>query len=68
MPTFDFECTKCGHRFSDLVSIKDKEKVRCPQCEGAVKQRFTGFLFTKTGGSGGSSCSGGSCSTCSGCN
>ena len=45
MPTFDFECLECGHRFSDFVSIKDKEKVRCPECQSKVKQRFTGFQF-----------------------
>ncbi|GAQ24192.1 MULTISPECIES: zinc ribbon domain-containing protein [Tepidanaerobacter] len=67
MPTFDFECQKCGHRFSEFVSIKDKEKVRCPICEGEVKQLFTGFLFTRKNGSGGSSCSScsGNCSSCS---
>ena len=67
MPTFDFECLQCGNQFSDFVSIKDREKVHCPKCQGAVKQRFTGFLFVKKGGSEGSFCSGGSCNTCSGC-
>ncbi len=77
MPTFDFKCNDCGHNFSEFVSIKDKEKVRCPKCGGRVSQRFTGFSYIKTGercsssscngGSSSSSCSGGSCATCSGC-
>lgn len=67
MPTFDFECKKCGHRFSEFVSIKDKDKVCCPKCEGTVKQLFTGFLFISKNQPGASSCgtcSGGSCGTC----
>lgn len=70
MPTFDFECKKCGHRFSEFVSIKNKDKVRCPKCGEDVKQLITGFIFARkgqsgeSGGSSCSSCSGGSCSTC----
>ncbi|AEE91212.1 MAG: zinc ribbon domain-containing protein [Tepidanaerobacter acetatoxydans] len=69
MPTFDFECRKCGNRFSEFVSIKDKDNVRCPECNGEVKQLFTGFLFTRKSnasstGTSCSSCSGGNCSTC----
>lgn len=70
MPTFDFKCDSCGHQFSEFVSIKDKDKVRCPECGGTASQRFTGFMYISRGGStssGTGSCSGGSCSTCSGC-
>ncbi|MCG0277190.1 MAG: zinc ribbon domain-containing protein [Thermanaeromonas sp.] len=73
MPTYDFKCQECGHTFSEFVSIKERDKVRCPVCGGAVSQRFTGFLYITKGGEGGvstgssgSSC-GGSCSSCSGC-
>ncbi|MFY9312920.1 MAG: zinc ribbon domain-containing protein [Tepidanaerobacteraceae bacterium] len=69
MPTFDFECKKCGHRFSEFVSIKNKDKVTCPECGGSVQQLFTGFLYiskgsSSSGSSSCGSCSGGSCSTC----
>lgn len=66
MPTFDFECKKCNHRFSEFVSIKNKDKMSCPECGGNVKQLFTEFIFARkgSGGSSCSSCSGGSCSTC----
>lgn len=75
MPTYDFVCNDCHHYFSQFVAIKDKDKVRCPQCDSAhVSQRFTGFMFTKKGangeaaaGRGGSSCSASSCAGCSGC-
>ncbi|WP_422446034.1 FmdB family zinc ribbon protein [Thermoanaerobacterium sp. DL9XJH110] len=70
MPTFDFKCNQCGNLFSEFVSLKDKDKVRCPECGGQVSQRFTGFLYFRKGepgtsGSGG--CSGGNCSSCAGC-
>ncbi|HHY42310.1 MAG TPA: zinc ribbon domain-containing protein [Thermoanaerobacterales bacterium] len=67
MPTFDFECKKCGYRFSEFVSIKNKDQVRCPKCNGNVQQLFTGFLYITKESSNSSSCgscSGGSCSCC----
>ncbi|SMB90657.1 putative regulatory protein, FmdB family [Thermanaeromonas toyohensis ToBE] len=71
MPTYDFRCQECGHIFSEFVPIKDKDKVRCPACGGAVSQRFTGFIYMAKGNGGsvssGGSCSGNSCSSCSGC-
>ena len=71
MPTYDFACQECGHRFSQYLAIADKDKARCPKCAGAkVTQLFTGFLQLRRGGAGesqGSGCSGASCSGCSGC-
>ncbi|HHP50375.1 MAG TPA: zinc ribbon domain-containing protein [Moorella mulderi] len=66
MPTYDFKCKTCGHRFSQRVAIKDRELVRCPQCGGEVQQLFTGFLYCGKGSGG--SCSGncGSCGVCRG--
>lgn len=70
MPTYDFKCDICGKEFSDFVSIREKDNVRCPDCGGKASQRLTGFMFKSSrgdhaGGSG--SCSGGNCSCCSGC-
>ncbi|MDA8210641.1 MAG: zinc ribbon domain-containing protein [Clostridia bacterium] len=44
MPTYDFICTKCKHKFTVMVAIKDREKVTCPQCGGEVRQSFLGYL------------------------
>jgi len=35
MPTYEFECKKCGHQFEQTMTIKehDEEKVHCPKCE-----------------------------------
>ncbi len=42
MPLFEFVCTRCQHRFEDLVSAT--EKSRCPKCESAqVKKQLSVF-------------------------
>lgn len=35
MPTYEYECKKCGHGFSLVMSIEqlDKTKVQCPKCK-----------------------------------
>ncbi|MBZ4688632.1 MAG: hypothetical protein PWQ96_2299 [Clostridia bacterium] len=69
MPTYDFRCKKCFHKFSKRVSSSEKDKVTCPECNERAEQIFTGFLYKKAAGENGSSggCSGGSCASCSGC-
>ena len=34
MPTYEFECNKCGHKFNLLETINehDKHKEKCPKC------------------------------------
>ncbi len=52
MPTYDYECQKCGHRFEEFQSMKDKPLTRCPQCRGKVKRLIgtgAGFLFKGSG-------------------
>lgn len=69
MPTYDFICKKCSHKFSEFVSLREKGNVKCPICGGNVEQLFTDFMYVGKGGSGGSGsggCSGG-CGGCSGC-
>lgn len=72
MPTYDFACKSCGHKFSLFTSISGRKNAKCPECGSSdVTQLLTGFFYAKSGGnsgSGGSSgCSGGSCASCSGC-
>ncbi|MGI6406717.1 MAG: FmdB family zinc ribbon protein [Syntrophaceticus sp.] len=74
MPTYDFECKKCGNRFSLFTTVSGRLKAVCPSCQsGNLQQLFTGVAFVKgsSGDSAGSSasggCSKGSCSGCSGC-
>ena len=37
MPSYAFECTKCGHKFDALLSLseyekKEKQGFKCPKC------------------------------------
>lgn len=54
MPTYDYECTKCGHQFEARQSMKDPHLTDCPQagCPGPVKRRIgagAGFIFKGSG-------------------
>ena len=54
MPTYDYECQKCGHRFELVHSIKDAPKKSCPRpkCRGRVKRLLStggGLLFKGSG-------------------
>lgn len=38
MPLYEFECTKCGHRFERLQRFSDPPAKACPKCGAAVSQ------------------------------
>ncbi|MBA7700961.1 MAG: zinc ribbon domain-containing protein [Candidatus Stahlbacteria bacterium] len=38
MPTYEYECMECGHRFEKFQGIKDKSLKKCPKCGGRVKR------------------------------
>ncbi len=42
MPTYDYECSKCGHRFEVFQSMTDEPKKRCPECKGKVQRLISG--------------------------
>ena len=51
MPTYEYECKKCGP-FEMFQSIKDEKLKRCPTCKGAVKRLMgsgAGIIFKGTG-------------------
>ena len=52
MPTYEYECTKCGHTFEALQSIKDNPLSRCPQCKGALRRVIHGGMGVIFKGSG----------------
>jgi putative FmdB family regulatory protein len=38
MPIYEYECTKCGHRF-ELIQKMSARRVRtCPECKGKVER------------------------------
>jgi putative FmdB family regulatory protein len=52
MPTYEYACQKCGHRFDEFQSITAPPLMECPRCGGPLKRLIgpgAGFLFKGTG-------------------
>jgi putative FmdB family regulatory protein len=53
MPTYEYECPKCGHRFEKFQAISDKPVRTCPKCRGRKVRRLigtgAGILFKGSG-------------------
>jgi putative FmdB family regulatory protein len=52
MPTYEYECEKCGHRFEVFQSMKDEPKKRCPKCKGKLRRLIgtgSGMIFKGSG-------------------
>ena len=52
MPTYEYECQKCHHRFELFQSIRDQPKKTCPKCRGRVKRLLgtgAGLIFKGPG-------------------
>ena len=52
MPTYDYRCTKCKHRFELFHSITDDNPRRCPRCRARavrVPAGGAGLLFRGSG-------------------
>lgn len=52
MPTYEYECQKCAHRFERFQKISDKPVRSCPECKGRVKRLLgtgAGLIFRGTG-------------------
>ncbi|HMD60806.1 MAG TPA: FmdB family zinc ribbon protein [Opitutaceae bacterium] len=42
MPTYEYVCTKCGHRFEKFQSMRDGPLKKCPECSKAGLKRLVG--------------------------
>ena len=42
MPTYEYECEKCEHRFEVFQSMKEPPRRRCPKCRGKVRRLLSG--------------------------
>lgn len=52
MPTYEYECRKCGHVFDVFQSMTDERISRCPKCRGKVVRLFgtgSGIIFKGSG-------------------
>lgn len=51
MPTYDYACRDCGHRFDAVQSIHDDALTECPECGGSLR-RVVGAVGVQFKGSG----------------
>lgn len=53
MPTYEYECRGCGHRFEEFHKISDAPVRTCPKCRKDKVQRLIsaggGFIFKGSG-------------------
>ncbi len=52
MPTYDYECAKCGKSFELFQSITAKPITKCPKCGGKTRRLIgggSGILFKGSG-------------------
>jgi putative FmdB family regulatory protein len=53
MPTYDYVCDACDHKFELLQSIKEEPKKKCPECGKSKLRRLFGtgaaILFKGSG-------------------
>jgi putative FmdB family regulatory protein len=52
MPTYDYECTKCGHAYEHFQKMTDAKLTKCPKCAGKLKRLIgpgSGIIFKGSG-------------------
>jgi len=52
MPTYEYECEKCKHKFEVFQSMTEPPRKRCPKCRGKVRRLVgggAGIVFKGTG-------------------
>jgi putative FmdB family regulatory protein len=42
MPTYDYQCSSCGHRFERFQSMTAKVLRKCPECGKTALERLIG--------------------------
>jgi len=42
MPTYEYLCSSCGHRFDEFQSMTAKELRKCPACKKNALERLIG--------------------------
>jgi putative FmdB family regulatory protein len=53
MPTYNYECSNCGHSFEHFQSMTSRKKRKCPECKEPKLVRLigpgAGIIFKGTG-------------------
>lgn len=51
MPTYQYACKNCGHRFEIVQSFSDPSLTECPECQGDLRKVFNsvGVVFKGSG-------------------
>jgi putative FmdB family regulatory protein len=52
MPTYEYKCLECGHRFDAFQKMSDAPLEVCPECGGKVKRVIgagAGIIFKGSG-------------------
>jgi len=52
MPTYEYACTQCGHRFEEFQSIRAEPIRDCPECASRVERLINGGVGLIFRGSG----------------
>lgn len=52
MPTYEYQCQKCGRTLEVFQKITDPPRKRCPQCRGSLRRVLSagaGIIFKGSG-------------------
>ncbi|WP_093155811.1 FmdB family zinc ribbon protein [Saccharopolyspora antimicrobica] len=51
MPTYQYACTECDHRFEQVQSFSEDSLTECPKCTGKLRKLFNavGIVFKGSG-------------------
>jgi len=53
MPTYEYQCSACGHHFEEFQSFSEATLIKCPQCKKNKLERLIGtgtaILFKGSG-------------------
>ena len=52
MPTYEYQCSQCSHRFEAFQSITADPLTECPKCKGAIHRVISsggGLIFKGSG-------------------
>ncbi|WP_053719297.1 FmdB family zinc ribbon protein [Saccharothrix sp. NRRL B-16348] len=51
MPTYQYACTECDHRFEAVQSFSDSALSECPECSGRLRKLYgaVGVVFKGSG-------------------